>query len=304
VSKVDLVDVYLPPLEVNIGVLDLFRFRNDTFADPSTSAQFQVAPRSMVPGQDDIFDVVTLEARMSTGVMTGDGRQASHWKDDVLTGLMVGVMDPTLKYGSEEAITTADIRALDAIGWDIIGVVVTTTSSTTTTSTTLMTTTTVPMAPPTTTTTQPTPAPPTTTTTTQPTPAPPITTTTQPTPAPPITTTTQPTTCVDTAVGLAAVRCRLDLVANVLRTTPVDRLGGRRAATRLRRSLGRASVHLAAAELRGMTAGRLGAVAKDVHRFRKQVVRANGRIAGDVSDRLLGLVDGAADHLGALAAVL
>jgi len=50
-----------------------------------------------------------------------------------------------------------------------------------------------------------------------------------------------------------------------------------------------------------MTAGRLGAVAKDLHRFRKQVVHAKSRIAGDVDDRLLELVDGAADHLGALA---
>ncbi|HJW68973.1 MAG TPA: hypothetical protein VJ829_06430, partial [Candidatus Binatia bacterium] len=120
-------------------------------------------------------------------------------------------------------------------------------------------------------------------------------------PVAPPTTTTQPTTCVDTAVGLSAVRCRLGLVADVLRTTPADRLGGRRSAKRLRRSLGRASVHLAAAELRGMTAGRLGAVARDLHRFRKQVVHANSRIAGDVGHRLLELVDGAADHLGALA---
>src|SRR5262245_40452178 len=142
-SEVDIVDMYLPPLEVDIGVLDLFRFRNDTLADPSTSAQFQVAPRSMVPGQDDIFDVVTLEARMSTGAMTGDGRQASHWKDDLLTGLMVGLMDPTLPRGSQEAITTADIRTLDAIGWDIVGGVVTTTT-TSTTSTTVTSTTTMP----------------------------------------------------------------------------------------------------------------------------------------------------------------
>src|SRR5262245_17253971 len=143
VSEVDTVDVYLPPLEVDIGVLDLFRFRNDTFADPSTSTQFQVAPRSMVPGPDDIFDVVTLEARMSTGAVTGDGRQASHWKDDVLTGLMVGLMDPTLPRGYHEAIRTADIRALDAIGWDIVGGVVTTTT-TSTTSTTVTSTTTMP----------------------------------------------------------------------------------------------------------------------------------------------------------------
>src|SRR5262245_22689196 len=132
-SELDIVDEYLPPLDVSIGMLDLFRFRNDTLGDPSTSAQFQVAPRSMVPGQDAVFDDVTLEARMSTGAVTGDGRQASHWKDDVLTGLLVGLMDPTLARGSSETITTADIRALDAIGWDIVGAVVTPTSTTSTT---------------------------------------------------------------------------------------------------------------------------------------------------------------------------
>src|SRR5262249_53397364 len=150
-SEVDTVDMYVPPLQVDLGILDLYRFRNDTFADPSTSAQFEAASRSMVPGEDEIFDVVTLEARMSTGAVTGDGRQASHWKDDVLTGVMVGLMDPTLPRGAREAITTADIRALDAIGWAIIGGVVTTTSTTSTTtpissttSTTVTTTTSMP----------------------------------------------------------------------------------------------------------------------------------------------------------------
>src|SRR5262249_38988394 len=210
-SEVDTVDMYLPPLQVDIGILDLYRFRNDTFADPSTSAQFEVAPRSMVPGEDEIFDVVTLEARMSTGAVTGDGRQASHWKDDVLTGVLVGLMDPTLPRGSHEAITTADIRALDAIGWGIIGGVVTTPSTTSTTTPISSTTST-------------------TVTTTTSMPAREASTTTVPVVAP--TTTTQPTTCVETAVGLAAVRCRLGLIADVLRTTPMDGLGGRRAGER------------------------------------------------------------------------
>src|SRR5262249_8137340 len=248
-SEVDTVDAYLPPLEVDIGILDLYRFRNDMFADPSTSAQFEVAPRSMEPGRDDIFDDVTLEARMSTGAVTGDGRQASHWKDDALTGVMVGLMDPTLPRGSHEAITTADIRALDAIGWDIIGGVVTTTSTTSTTTPISSTTST-------------------TVTTTTSMPAPAASTTTVPLVAP---TTPQPTTCAETGVGLAAVRCRLGLIADVLRTTPMDGLGGRRSVKRLRRCLGRASVHLAYTERRGMTAGRLHAIAKDVTRFRKQV---------------------------------
>jgi len=38
--------------------------------------------------------------------------------------------------------------------------------------------------------------------------------------------------------------------------------------------------------------------------FRKQVVRASGRIQGDVDDRLLVLVDGTIAEMGALVAVL
>ena len=55
---------------------------------------------------------------MSTGVNGGDGRQASHWKDDSLTGIHIGLMDPTLSFGSVFGLTYADIRALDLIGWD------------------------------------------------------------------------------------------------------------------------------------------------------------------------------------------
>src|SRR5262249_57796464 len=92
----------------------------------------------------------------------------------------------------------------------------------------------------------------TTVTTTTSMPAREASTTTVPVVAP--TTTTQPTTCVETAVGLAAVRCRLGLIADVLRTTPMDGLGGRRSANRLRRCLGRAAVHLAFTQRRGVTA--------------------------------------------------
>ena len=55
---------------------------------------------------------------MSTGLSQGDGRQASHWKDDSLTGTHIGIMDPTLSFGSVFGLTDADIRALDLIGWD------------------------------------------------------------------------------------------------------------------------------------------------------------------------------------------
>jgi hypothetical protein len=50
----------------------------------------------------------------STGAFNGDGRQASHWKDN----LGLGIMDPTWAPGELAKMTSLDIRALDAIGWD------------------------------------------------------------------------------------------------------------------------------------------------------------------------------------------
>ncbi len=50
----------------------------------------------------------------STGAYVGDGRQASHWKDN----LGLGIMDPTSSYGELLAISTNDIRAFDVIGWN------------------------------------------------------------------------------------------------------------------------------------------------------------------------------------------
>jgi hypothetical protein len=51
----------------------------------------------------------------STGVNFGDGRQASHWKDN----LGIGIMDPTsAPAGSANVITANDVQALDVIGWN------------------------------------------------------------------------------------------------------------------------------------------------------------------------------------------
>ena len=65
-------------------------------------------------------DELANEFAMSTGVYYGDGRQTSHWKDDDLTGALVGIMDPTLGYGETSLITYADLRALDLIGYEFI----------------------------------------------------------------------------------------------------------------------------------------------------------------------------------------
>ncbi len=101
----------LPPF-----ALDLFRFQNGGSFDPTTMSDFTNFPRDLVPGHADIFDDLTNEYLMST---VSDGRQASHWKDDALIGSRIGIMDPTLNFGATYGISSADIRALDLIGWDL-----------------------------------------------------------------------------------------------------------------------------------------------------------------------------------------
>jgi hypothetical protein len=101
--------------------LDLLRFGNNIVGqDPATSGDFTIFSRNLVPGADGITDAINdPELRMSTGLTGGDGRQASHWKADELTGTLIGLMDPTLANGVFYGPTFADFRALDLIGYEI-----------------------------------------------------------------------------------------------------------------------------------------------------------------------------------------
>ncbi len=135
ISDVDYVDFVLNQGQVATDVaptsLDLFRFESGTalpfvppgtILNPSTPAEFTTSPRWMVPGFDAITDQIDgsfgadVEVRMSTGANFGDGRQASHWKD----GLMLGIMDPTLTFGEISLIRQNDLRALDLVGYEIL----------------------------------------------------------------------------------------------------------------------------------------------------------------------------------------
>jgi len=121
VSSVDLVEGYLKAGQTwNIipSTLDLYRFWDGSSYDPATIAEFTTDPRNLVPGYAAVFDDLTHEWAMSTGAYYGDGNQASHWKDNGLTGFLIGLMDPTLAYGQIINLTEADLRALDLIGYD------------------------------------------------------------------------------------------------------------------------------------------------------------------------------------------
>lgn len=126
ISAVDVVDS-VAPQAISIEVLDLFRFRNNTANDPTLALDFTNFARDLSPNTLAITDFVLptaggepLENLMSTGVTTGDGRQASHWKDDSLTGTLIGVMDPTLANGVVENVSRSDVRAFDLIGYDSV----------------------------------------------------------------------------------------------------------------------------------------------------------------------------------------
>jgi hypothetical protein len=118
VSEVDYVDFLLHQQQtgnVYPTPLDLFRFGPD--ANPSTVAQFTNNPRDLRPGVNSYFDDLSNEWSFSTGVFTGDGRQASHWKDDAFVP-WIGIMDPTLASGVLFPIAEPDILSLDLVGYD------------------------------------------------------------------------------------------------------------------------------------------------------------------------------------------
>ena len=122
ISAVDDVDfLFASPQAIEPYALDLFRFRDGSANDPSNAATFTTAARDFVPGAADIFDQInggfggSTEVLFSTGVAHGDGRQASHWKDN----LGLGIMDPTAAPGELLAISQNDLRAFDLIGYDI-----------------------------------------------------------------------------------------------------------------------------------------------------------------------------------------
>lgn len=115
VSGVDILDYYAghggPYGEDNflLDPLDLFRYSTDSAA--LGVADFTADTRDKYLS---LNDGRTMLNSLATGVYYGDGRQDSHWKDN----LGIGVMDPTATAGEKLAIKWADLRALDVIGWD------------------------------------------------------------------------------------------------------------------------------------------------------------------------------------------
>ncbi len=118
VSIVDEIDSMLKKNQtgaITPYLLDLFRFGTD--AVPTTTAEFSTMSRDLRPGVASYFNDLSVQVPFSTGSFTGDGNQASHWKDSSTN--LWGIMDPTLAYGQIAAISSNDLRALDLIGYEV-----------------------------------------------------------------------------------------------------------------------------------------------------------------------------------------
>ncbi|MFC5551670.1 NF038122 family metalloprotease [Massilia aerilata] len=117
VSGVDVLDAnrsgnYSDVAFTYIAPADLFRCSSDSKAagaDIDWSADNRTKSFSF-----DNCD--TTLATFSTGVTYGDGRQASHWKDN----LGIGILDPTAAYGERMEISAMDLKMYDAIGWNVV----------------------------------------------------------------------------------------------------------------------------------------------------------------------------------------
>ncbi|MGH9842574.1 MAG: NF038122 family metalloprotease, partial [Blastocatellia bacterium] len=107
----------IPSEPVQPTLWDLFRFRPG-----ATTATFPTAQRILSSGGEQVFFGGGPELALSTGrpnATGGDGRQASHWKDDELTGRYIGIMDPSAPTGKREEITENDLKALDLMGYQL-----------------------------------------------------------------------------------------------------------------------------------------------------------------------------------------
>ncbi|MES2657352.1 MAG: NF038122 family metalloprotease [Verrucomicrobiota bacterium] len=119
ISGVDVLDGNSPPVNGP--------FADNQFTYVSSLDLFRYSAASTVNGVIDwtasntnkyfsLDNGATSVTSFSNGLNFGDGRQASHWKDN----LGLGVMDPTAATGETLVAGPNDFIAFDAIGWDLV----------------------------------------------------------------------------------------------------------------------------------------------------------------------------------------
>lgn len=102
------------------SILDVFRFSSSSSND---LLNFEEEKRYSKPDkthQRFFTPPLTKFVEFSTGLLHGDGNQASHWKDDEIIGnVTYGVMDPTLSRGVHIPLSTNDVWAFRSLGYGV-----------------------------------------------------------------------------------------------------------------------------------------------------------------------------------------
>jgi hypothetical protein len=135
VSGVDYFDYYGSPNGPGAGALgydlndtsifsalDMFRYSDDPNDLGPGGPQID-----LTTGTDSYFSIDGGQTALfgnsfSTGTYNGDGHQASHWKDASganACGPQLGIMDPTFCYAQMGEVTSLDLAAYDAMGWNL-----------------------------------------------------------------------------------------------------------------------------------------------------------------------------------------
>lgn len=122
ISGVDILDINSPPVRgpfrddqfTFVSAMDMYRWSDASFQNQviDWTADTRNKYFSIDGG---VTKINGLNSAWSKGIFFGDGRQASHWRDN--GGL--GIMDPTAAAGELLGITPLDIQLFDVIGWDL-----------------------------------------------------------------------------------------------------------------------------------------------------------------------------------------
>ncbi|MCH8148014.1 MAG: NF038122 family metalloprotease [Planctomycetes bacterium] len=121
-SGVDVLDDNSPPgggtfnsnVFTWVSAADIFRFSSVSVAQGAGTIDWAADNR---PKFFAIDGGISNLGEFSRGVIHGDDRQASHWRDN--QGL--GLMDPTFAPGEVSQITNLDSRMFDVIGYELVG---------------------------------------------------------------------------------------------------------------------------------------------------------------------------------------
>lgn len=106
-----------PNCDLAVTVWDLFRLRPG-----SSMGSFATNDRILSSGGAQVFFEGDSELQLSTGrpdINGQDGLQPSHWRDDLIVGQRIGIMDPTIAPGARTTLTLDDLAALDLFGYKL-----------------------------------------------------------------------------------------------------------------------------------------------------------------------------------------